>query len=298
MEMLLIRAGLRPIVSQQKLRPTPTTAAGGSFSSSLTRGNTTGLSFDDAAVLKWGEDAERPTSVIFLCLDERVERRVHDIRNPVEIWEKLLTFYEWKGFSARFYLWQKLFTLQLANYRKHEANAMDLYLDAFRMHVQQLRSSGARVSSPQCLDDGYESFIVSTSQSTPQTADDDDTWSNWSANYTMRTADVQLAEHLQRSVIVVLDQLCIRTGRYHGTCLAATDHSLYATTATKQDTGKTTVGVFAQKKIRITIWQASLTCSSFERLSNSWHHTRRSRSVLKYLLVSPSCLWVHRDKIM
>jgi hypothetical protein len=46
---------------------------------------------------------------------------------------------------------------------------MELYLDAFRSHVQQLRSSGAPVRNEieasallNGLDDGYESFIVST----------------------------------------------------------------------------------------------------------------------------------------
>jgi hypothetical protein len=117
MEMLLIRAGLWSIVSQRKLRPTPTTASD-SVSSSRTRSTTAGPSSDDndAAVQKWDEDAERATAEIFLYLDERVERRVLNIRNPVELWGKLQTFYERKGFSARFYLWQKLFTLQHADY--------------------------------------------------------------------------------------------------------------------------------------------------------------------------------------
>ena len=57
---------------------------------------------------------------------------------------------------------------------------MELYLDAFRLQVQQLRSSGAPVSNEieasallNGLDDGYESFIVSTTQSIRQTADDE-----------------------------------------------------------------------------------------------------------------------------
>jgi len=182
MEMLLIRAGLWSIVSQRKLRPTPTTASG-SASSSRTRSNTAGPSSDDndTAVQKWDENAERATAEIFLYLDERVERRVLKIRNPVELWGKLQTFYERKGFSSRFYLWQKLFTLKLADYRKRdEGNTIELYLDAFRSHVQQLRSSGAPVSNEieasallNGLDDGYESFIVSTTQSIRQTADDE-----------------------------------------------------------------------------------------------------------------------------
>ena len=98
----------------------------------------------------------------------------------MELWGKLQTFYERKGFSARFYLWQKLFTLQLADYRKHEGNAMELYLDAFHSHVQQLPSSGAPVTNEievsallNFLNDGYNSFIVSTTQSIRQTANDE-----------------------------------------------------------------------------------------------------------------------------
>jgi len=96
----------------------------------------------------------------------------------VELWGKLQTFYERKGSSARFYLWQKLFTLQLADYRKHEGNAMELYLDAFRSNVQQLRSPGDLVSNEieasallNGLNDGFKNFIVSTTQSIRQTAD-------------------------------------------------------------------------------------------------------------------------------
>jgi len=180
MEMLLIRGGLWSIVSQRKLRPTLTTASG-SASSSRTRSNTAGPSSNDEAAQKWDEDAERATAEIFLYLDERVERRVLNIRNPVELWGKLQTFYERKGFSSRFYLWQKLFTLKLADYRKRdEGNTIELYLDAFHSHVQQLRSSGAPVSNEieasallNGLEDGYESFIVSTTQSICQTADDE-----------------------------------------------------------------------------------------------------------------------------
>jgi hypothetical protein len=91
------------------------------------------------------------------------------------------TFYKRKGFSSRFYLWQKLLTLNLGDYRNHnEGNTISLYLDAFCSHLQQLRSSGAPVSNeieasalPNGLDDGYESFIVSTTQCICQTADDE-----------------------------------------------------------------------------------------------------------------------------
>jgi hypothetical protein len=170
MEMLLIRERLWSIVCQRQLRPTP--AASSSSSRTRNNNNTTSPEID-AAALEWDENAERATATIFLYLDERAERVVIDIRNPVELWEKLKTTYERKGFSSRFYLWQTLFTLQLADYRKRdEGNAMELYLDAFRLHIQELRSSGAAVSNEieasvlfNGLDNSYESFIVTTTQS-------------------------------------------------------------------------------------------------------------------------------------
>ena len=183
MEMLLIREGLWSIVSQRLLRLTVNSGnASSSSSSSRTRSSTAGLAdhTNAAAAMKWDEDAERATATVFLYLDERTERCVEAIRNPVELWAKLKNLYERKGFSARFYFWQKLFTLQLADYRKLElkGNAMDLYLDAYRSHIQQLRSSGATVSNEieasvllNSLDKGYESFIVATTQSFRQTAD-------------------------------------------------------------------------------------------------------------------------------
>jgi hypothetical protein len=72
MEILLVHAGLRLIVSQRKLRPTPTTPSGISTGSSRTLSNTAGPSSDDndAAVQMWDEDAERATAKIFLYLDE------------------------------------------------------------------------------------------------------------------------------------------------------------------------------------------------------------------------------------
>jgi hypothetical protein len=102
MEMLLIRADLWSYVSRRKLRPTPS----GSASSSRTRSNTPGRSSDDndAAVQKWDEDAKRATAEIFLDLDKHFECGVLNIRNPVELWGKLQTFFERKGFSSHFYL--------------------------------------------------------------------------------------------------------------------------------------------------------------------------------------------------
>jgi hypothetical protein len=57
---------------------------------------------------------------------------------------------------------------------------IELNLNAFRSHVQQLRNSGAPVSNeiePSAfingLDDGYKSFSVSTTQSIRQAAEDE-----------------------------------------------------------------------------------------------------------------------------
>jgi len=215
MEMLLIQAGLWSIFSQRKLCPTLTTASG-SASSSCTRRNTAGPSSNDndAAVQKWDEDAEQATAEIFLYLDAHVERPVLKIRNPVELWGKLPTFYERKGFSSRFYLWHKLLTLKLADYpKRNEGNTIELYLDAFRSHVQQLRSSGAPVSNEiegsallNVFDDGYESIIVSTSQSSARQPMTISMWSNWLVSSVMGTADIPLVKPLPRLLIPILDQ--------------------------------------------------------------------------------------------
>jgi len=181
MEMLLICIGRWSIISQRGLHPTPTSASG-SASSSRISSHTAGPSSNNnaAAVQKWDTDAERAAAEIFLYLDEHVEHCVLNIRNHIVLLGKLQTFYGRKRFSADIYLWQKHFTLQLADYRKYEGNAMELYLDAFRSPVPQLRSSGAPVSNEieasallNGLDNGYESLSVSAAQSIRQTADDE-----------------------------------------------------------------------------------------------------------------------------
>jgi hypothetical protein len=156
MEMLLIREGLWPIVCKRRERPVAA-----------------------AARNQWDDDAERATATIFLYLDERAERHVQNVRNPIELWEKLAKIYERKGFSARFYLWQKLFTLRLADYQVQGSDAMDNYLDAYRSCCQQLRSSGAEISNEieasvllNGLGENYENFIVATTQSFRQNAED------------------------------------------------------------------------------------------------------------------------------
>ena len=174
MEMLLIRERLWAIVAERRPRPQPSGAAG-----PATR-NTGRDAGNDEEIAKWEDDAERATSTIFLHLDERAEKHVQSLREPVAIWKKLKDIYERRGFSARFYLWQKLFTLQIADYRKNNGDdkAMELYIDAFRSHCQQLRSSGAEISNEieasvllNGLDNGFESFLIATTQAFRQNDD-------------------------------------------------------------------------------------------------------------------------------
>jgi hypothetical protein len=94
------------------------------------------------------------------------------MRNPVEIWKKLKDIYEMRGFRACFYLWQKLFTLRLVDYRQYNSKAIEMHIDECRSYCQQLHSSGATVANEieasvllNGLDSGYESFIVETTQS-------------------------------------------------------------------------------------------------------------------------------------
>jgi hypothetical protein len=58
---------------------------------------------------------------------------------------------------------------------------MELYIDSFRLHVQELRRSGATVTNQieasillNGLGDGYDSFTVSTTPSFRQNTEDDD----------------------------------------------------------------------------------------------------------------------------
>jgi hypothetical protein len=82
--MLLIREGLWSIVSQRLLRPTASSCTG---NASNTRASTPGFANDDAAT------AMNRTSycytTIFVYLDERTERCVEAIRNPVQLRAKL-----------------------------------------------------------------------------------------------------------------------------------------------------------------------------------------------------------------
>jgi hypothetical protein len=151
MEMLLIREGLWSIVCERRLIPGPQA---------------------HAQRTKWEEDSDKATATIFLYLGDRAERHVHKLRDPVLIWKRLREVYELRGFSARFYLWQKLFTLRHADYQSEGAKATESYVDSCRSLCEQLRSSGAEVSDEieasallNGLDKSYESFVVTTTQS-------------------------------------------------------------------------------------------------------------------------------------
>jgi gag-polypeptide of LTR copia-type/Domain of unknown function (DUF4219) len=156
MEMLLIRESLWSIVSERRTAPSPA-------------GNTRGRD----ELIKWEEDSERAAATIFLYLGDRAQKHVQDMRNPVAVWKKLKETYEMKGFSARFYLWKKLFNLKLADHKSEaKATKLEVYIDQCQSVFQQLKSSGANVSSKleasallNGLDNTYETFAITTIQS-------------------------------------------------------------------------------------------------------------------------------------
>jgi len=114
---------------------------------------------------------------------------------------------------------------------------MDLYLDAYRSHVQQLRSSGATVSNEieasvllNGLDKGYESFIVATTQSFRQTT----SMSTSSlASSVTKTVD-ELRARLPSLVMPVPEQLI--------SPIQSAVLVLLVTTVKQKDTSRTTAG--------------------------------------------------------
>jgi hypothetical protein len=125
MEMLLIREGLWSIDCERRLILGPQA---------------------NAQRVKWEEDSDKATATIFLYLGDRAECHAHKLRDPVLIWKRLREVYELRGFSARFYLWQKHFTLHHADYHFEGAKATESYVDSYLSLCEQLRSSGAEVS--------------------------------------------------------------------------------------------------------------------------------------------------------
>ena len=81
--MLLIRERLWPIVSESRPRPQPAGAAG---PAARNTGRDAG-NYEEIA--KWDDDAECATCAIFLHLDERAEKHVQSLRDPVGIWKSL-----------------------------------------------------------------------------------------------------------------------------------------------------------------------------------------------------------------
>ena len=117
------------------------------------------------------DDAEKATTTIFLYVGERAERHIRDLCDPVEIWKRLKEVYELRRFSACFYLWQKLFTVRIADHRQG-TKATESYIDSCRSICEQLRESGATVSNEieasallNGLYDAFETFVVTTTQS-------------------------------------------------------------------------------------------------------------------------------------
>jgi hypothetical protein len=130
-EMLQIQEGLWLIVSQRHLRPTVTTShSTGSASSSCTRCSAAGPINDDEEVRKWDEDAEQATATISSTLTN-VQNAMSTISATQLTYGMLRNIYKGKSFSARFYHWQKFFTLQFTDFWKHEKYVMVLYLDTY-----------------------------------------------------------------------------------------------------------------------------------------------------------------------
>lgn len=120
MEMVLIRERLWAIISGRRGRPKE----------------------EDSKTTAWeayDDDAERAMATIFLYLSDTVEQYVRGIRDPIVLWEKLRELFATVGFTARFTLWQRLFTLS------NTAKDMGEYLSHVRGIVVGLRESGAEV---------------------------------------------------------------------------------------------------------------------------------------------------------
>jgi len=96
MKIVLIKDDLWPIVCEERLRPANTQSESASIGSGRTRTGTTGPVYDTeaATVLKWNGNACKATANIFLCLDEQAERRVNNIRNLVDLWNKPQQIYK------------------------------------------------------------------------------------------------------------------------------------------------------------------------------------------------------------
>ncbi len=147
--MLLIRERLWPIVSQRKTRPVS---------------NPT----DDFTKeqLAWDDEAERATATIFLYLDDSTERHVQNLRDPVELWQKLKDLYGKAGFSARYLLFRRLFSLDIRQYKN-----MGDYVNTVRAISHDLKDAGHAVDDEVLtaatlygLDGTYETFAAFTVQ--------------------------------------------------------------------------------------------------------------------------------------
>lgn len=69
------------------------------------------------------------------------------MRDLVAIWEKLRGVCRVRGFSARFYLWKKLFALRLAGYRGEGQEAIESNIDDCKSYYLQLRDCGAHLDN-------------------------------------------------------------------------------------------------------------------------------------------------------
>ena len=148
MEMLLIQEGLWGIVSGKRTASAATT-------------------FMD----QWHDDAVKATTTILLNVGACAERQIRDLCDPVEIWKRLKKVNELRVFSACFYLWQKLFTVRIADHHQGTKSTKS-YIDSYRSIYEQLQGSGATVSNEieasallNGLDIALETFVVTKTQS-------------------------------------------------------------------------------------------------------------------------------------
>jgi hypothetical protein len=118
-EMVLIRERLWSIISGRRVKPES----------------------GAKALTDFEEDSERATATIFLYLSDTAEQHVRDLRDPIEVWNKLKESFSRVGFAARYNVWKQLFTVEFRN-----SENIEEYLDRVRGWVNTLREGGAEVS--------------------------------------------------------------------------------------------------------------------------------------------------------
>jgi hypothetical protein len=118
-EMVLVRERLWSIISGRRVKPES----------------------GAKALTDFEEDCERATATIFLYLSDTAEQHVRDLRDPIEVWNKLKESFSRVGFAARYNLWKQLFTVECEH-----GDKIEVYLNKVRKLVNTLKEGGAEVS--------------------------------------------------------------------------------------------------------------------------------------------------------